>query len=162
MTHAQCRMARAALDFQIRDLAQAAKVSTNTVLRFERGEPLRERTVDALQLALERAGAEFVNGTSVRVQPRAFFLAPIDANDPAWEASIARSGLWVLAVSEREARQRAVLATVIAITARRNDPTPALGSPWNHPALSTCEARKCPFPFGSNLVLDERGEPVDP
>jgi hypothetical protein len=36
-------------------------VSTNTVTRFERGEPLRERTVDAISSALESAGMEFTN-----------------------------------------------------------------------------------------------------
>jgi transcriptional regulator with XRE-family HTH domain len=46
----------------IRDLAAAAKVSMDTVARFERGEGLKERTVEALQRALELAGVEFTNG----------------------------------------------------------------------------------------------------
>jgi transcriptional regulator with XRE-family HTH domain len=58
----QCRMARAALGWGIRDLAAAAKVSLDTVARFERGDDLKERTVDALQHALETAGVEFTNG----------------------------------------------------------------------------------------------------
>jgi transcriptional regulator with XRE-family HTH domain len=62
MTPAQCRMARAAIEIGVRELAEAAKVSTNTVTRFERGESLRERTVDALRGALEAAGVEFTNG----------------------------------------------------------------------------------------------------
>jgi transcriptional regulator with XRE-family HTH domain len=55
-------MARAALGLGVRELAAAAKVSIDTVARFERGEELRERTIDALQHALEAAGVEFTNG----------------------------------------------------------------------------------------------------
>jgi transcriptional regulator with XRE-family HTH domain len=58
----QCRMARAALGLGVRELALAAKVSTDTVARFERGDELKERTVDALQRAFEAAGVEFTNG----------------------------------------------------------------------------------------------------
>jgi transcriptional regulator with XRE-family HTH domain len=65
-------MARAALQLGIRELAQSAKVSTNTVTRFERGEPLRERTVDAIRAALEAAGVIFVDengdGPGVRLR----------------------------------------------------------------------------------------------
>ena len=53
MTPAQCRMARAALELGVRDLAQAAQVSTNTVTRLERGEALQPRTVAAIRAALE-------------------------------------------------------------------------------------------------------------
>jgi transcriptional regulator with XRE-family HTH domain len=55
-------MARAALELGIRELAEAAKVSTNTIIRFERGEALKERTIDALRRALEDAGVTFTNG----------------------------------------------------------------------------------------------------
>jgi transcriptional regulator with XRE-family HTH domain len=58
----QCRMARAALGLGVRELAVAAKVSIDTVARFERGEELKERTIEALQRALEAAGVEFTNG----------------------------------------------------------------------------------------------------
>ena len=61
-TPVQCRMARAALGWGVRELAAAAKVSTDTVARFERGDELKERTIDALQRALEAAGIEFTNG----------------------------------------------------------------------------------------------------
>lgn len=53
-------MARTAVGWGVRDLAAAAKVSTDTVARLERGEALRERTVDALRAALEAAGVEFI------------------------------------------------------------------------------------------------------
>jgi transcriptional regulator with XRE-family HTH domain len=58
----QCRMARAALGLGVRQLATAAKVSVDTVARFERGDELKGRTIDALRRALESAGVEFTNG----------------------------------------------------------------------------------------------------
>ena len=58
----QCRMARAALGLGVRELAQAAKVAIDTVTRFERGDELKERTIEAIQRALEAAGVEFTNG----------------------------------------------------------------------------------------------------
>jgi len=66
----QCRMARAALGMGVRELAAAAKVSVDTVARFERGEELKERTVDALQRALEAAGIKLIdeNGGGPGVQ----------------------------------------------------------------------------------------------
>jgi transcriptional regulator with XRE-family HTH domain len=54
-------MARAALGWGVRDLAAAAKVSIDTVARFERGEELKERTIEALQRALEAGGIEFID-----------------------------------------------------------------------------------------------------
>jgi transcriptional regulator with XRE-family HTH domain len=68
----QCKMARAALGFGVRELAALAKVSPDTVARFERGDELRERTVDALQGALEGAGVEFIdeNGGGAGVRSR--------------------------------------------------------------------------------------------
>ena len=55
-------MARAALGLGVRELAAAAKVSIDTVARFERGDELKERTIEAMQRALEAAGVEFTNG----------------------------------------------------------------------------------------------------
>ncbi len=67
-------MARAALGMGVRELAAAAKVSVDTVARFERGEELRERTVDALQRALEAAGIKLIDenggGPGVRLTKR--------------------------------------------------------------------------------------------
>jgi transcriptional regulator with XRE-family HTH domain len=72
MLPVQCRMARAALGLGVRKLAAAAKVSPDTVVRFERGERLRERTVASLQQVLEAAGIEFIDGNrpGVRVKTR--------------------------------------------------------------------------------------------
>jgi transcriptional regulator with XRE-family HTH domain len=58
----QCRMARAAIGLSVKKLAAAAKVSPETVLRFERGEKLRKRTIDSLRQVLEAAGLEFTDG----------------------------------------------------------------------------------------------------
>ena len=58
----------------IRELAAAAKVSVDTVARFERGEELKERTIDALQHALEAAGVKLIDenggGPGVRLAKR--------------------------------------------------------------------------------------------
>jgi transcriptional regulator with XRE-family HTH domain len=70
----QSRMARAALGMGVRELAAAAKVSVDTIARFERGEELKERTVDAIQLALEAAGVKLIEenggGPGVRLRKR--------------------------------------------------------------------------------------------
>ena len=68
-------MARAALGWGVRDLAAAAKVSVDTVARFERGETLRERTIEDIRRTLEAAGVEFIQengggpGVRLRKQP---------------------------------------------------------------------------------------------
>ena len=68
----QCRMARAALGLGVRELAAAAKVSIDTVTRFERGDELKERTIEALQRVLEATGVEFIDenggGPGVRLR----------------------------------------------------------------------------------------------
>lgn len=70
----QCRMARAALGKGVRELASAAKVSPDTVARFERGEELKERTVEAIQRVLEDEGIQFIEenggGPGVRLRKR--------------------------------------------------------------------------------------------
>lgn len=72
MNVVQCRMARAALKWGIRELAKKAKVATGTISRFEAGETLQPRTVEAIQRAFEAAGIEFTNGDKpgVRVKKR--------------------------------------------------------------------------------------------
>jgi transcriptional regulator with XRE-family HTH domain len=55
-------MARAALGFGVRELAAAATVSPDTVARFERGDELKQRTVQALREVFELSGVEFTNG----------------------------------------------------------------------------------------------------
>jgi hypothetical protein len=67
-------MARVATGLGIRELAEAAAVSPDTVARFERGDALRDRTVDAIRSALESAGVEFIaengGGPGVRLRKR--------------------------------------------------------------------------------------------
>ena len=71
MLPAQCRMARAALQLGVREVAALASVSPNTIARLERGEALYPRTVEAIRAALESAGVEFTNGDApgVRLKP---------------------------------------------------------------------------------------------
>ena len=65
-------MARAALGLSVRALADLSKVSTDTISRLERGDELRERTIDAIRMALEKAGVEFIdaNGGGLGVRLR--------------------------------------------------------------------------------------------
>jgi len=64
----QCRMARAALEIGVRDLAQLADVSPNTIARLERGEALHQRTQSFIRGALEAEGIGFI-------EPRAYSLS---------------------------------------------------------------------------------------
>jgi transcriptional regulator with XRE-family HTH domain len=68
MTALQCKMARVALGLGVRDLAAMAKVASDTVSRFERGEELKERTVDAIREALEGRGIEFLGDDGVKMK----------------------------------------------------------------------------------------------
>ncbi len=70
MNATQCRMARAATGLGVRDLAKLASVSPDTVARLERGDTIRENTVQTIRTALEQAGVEFIaeNGGGVGVR----------------------------------------------------------------------------------------------
>ncbi len=46
----------------VKQLADAAEVSTNTIVRFERGEDLKPRTIAAIRTVLEEAGVVFLDG----------------------------------------------------------------------------------------------------
>lgn len=72
MNAIQCKLARVALNWGVRDLAEAASVSTQTIVRLERGEELRETTLARIQVVLEGAGIEFIpqNGGGVGVRFR--------------------------------------------------------------------------------------------
>ncbi|MBR0884786.1 MULTISPECIES: helix-turn-helix transcriptional regulator [Bradyrhizobium] len=59
-------MARAALNMGVREVAEAAGVSTNTITRLERGEELLPRTTADIRAALESAGIIFLgDGQSI-------------------------------------------------------------------------------------------------
>ncbi len=72
MNVVQCKMARAALGWGIRDLATAARVAPATVSRFEAGVELQPRTIGAIRSAFESAGIEFIEenggGPGVRLK----------------------------------------------------------------------------------------------
>jgi len=90
----QCQMARAALGWGVRELAATAKVSVDTVARFERGEALKERTIEAIQRTLEMAGIEFIpgngGGPGVRLRKRATLPAePAHTSKPVARAKTA-------------------------------------------------------------------------
>lgn len=74
MLAVQCKMARVALGIGVRELAEMAKVSPDTIARLERGGLLKERTVDAIRTALEAAGVAFIpengGGAGVRLRKR--------------------------------------------------------------------------------------------
>lgn len=76
ITIAQCRAARALLDWSREELAASSKVSLRTIVDFERGarEP-RELTLDAIERALSEAGVHFIpengGGAGVRMAKRA-------------------------------------------------------------------------------------------
>lgn len=61
MTPAQCRAARALIDWSQADLVEHSGISPKTVADFERGatKPYN-RTLVALTVALEAAGIEFI------------------------------------------------------------------------------------------------------
>lgn len=73
MNPVQCRMARAALGWGVLELAKAAGVSTQTVVRFERGEALKQSTIAGLRATFEAAGIDFIaengGGPGVRLSP---------------------------------------------------------------------------------------------
>lgn len=72
MNATQCKMARAATGLGLRELADMAGVSPNTVSRLERGEELKPATVQIIRTALEQAGVVFLpengNGPGVALK----------------------------------------------------------------------------------------------
>lgn len=77
-TGAQCRAARALLNWSQRRLAEEAHVARKTVADFEaESRPLRERTRRDITETLEQNGIEFTwdNGEGVRLLTRSAVLA---------------------------------------------------------------------------------------
>ncbi|MUO28273.1 MULTISPECIES: helix-turn-helix domain-containing protein [Rhizobium/Agrobacterium group] len=72
MNAVQCKLARVALGWGVRDLAQAANVSTQTISRLEKGEDLRAATLEGIKRVLEEAGIEFIpesdDGYGIRIK----------------------------------------------------------------------------------------------
>jgi transcriptional regulator with XRE-family HTH domain len=71
MKAVQLRMARAAMGWGVRDLAEKAGITANTVTRIELGADAKQSTIDAIQRVFEAAGVEFLNNDSpgVRLRP---------------------------------------------------------------------------------------------
>lgn len=64
MNAIQCKLARVALGWGVRELATAANVSTQTISRLERGELLRDATLNGIKHVFEVAGIEFIENSS--------------------------------------------------------------------------------------------------
>jgi transcriptional regulator with XRE-family HTH domain len=72
MKPVQIKMARAAVGWGVRELAEKAGVTANTVTRIENGADAKQSTMNRLQHALETAGIEFIDenggGAGVRLR----------------------------------------------------------------------------------------------
>jgi transcriptional regulator with XRE-family HTH domain len=70
----QSKMARVALGWGVRELADKAGKSPTTIAKLERGEELKPETVVEIRRALEKAGVEFIaengGGPGVRLAKR--------------------------------------------------------------------------------------------
>jgi transcriptional regulator with XRE-family HTH domain len=75
VTSAQVRMARAALNWTVRDLAKAASLHRNTITNIETGRYAGDlATLETIAAVLKRAGVEFIDenggGAGVRLRMR--------------------------------------------------------------------------------------------
>ncbi|MEP3277044.1 MAG: helix-turn-helix transcriptional regulator [Stappiaceae bacterium] len=74
MNVSQCKMARAALGWGIRDLAKYSGVAVSTISRYEAGENINLRSYEALMNAIDVAGIQFIpengGGAGVRFKDR--------------------------------------------------------------------------------------------
>jgi transcriptional regulator with XRE-family HTH domain len=73
VTSAQLRMARAALNWTVRDLAQATGLHRNTITNIEIGRYAGDpKTLDIIETVLRKAGVEFLEenggGPGVRLK----------------------------------------------------------------------------------------------
>ena len=72
ITARQIRMARAALKWGVKDLAQKANINPNTISRIENGYDFKSSTIETLQRTLEEGGVIFIpaNGEDEGVRLR--------------------------------------------------------------------------------------------
>lgn len=75
MTSAQLRMARAALNWTVRDLAEATGLHRNTITNIEVGRYAGDqKSLEKIEAVLRKAGIEFINenggGPGVRLRKR--------------------------------------------------------------------------------------------
>jgi transcriptional regulator with XRE-family HTH domain len=76
MKAVQIKMARAAVGWGVRELAERAGLTANTVTRIENGADAKQSTIEALRLALQGAGVIFLEngegpGVKLRSKPKA-------------------------------------------------------------------------------------------
>jgi transcriptional regulator with XRE-family HTH domain len=70
LTAVQCKMARAALGWGVRDLAARSGVATNTITRFENGRTgTNVSTLNLLKMTFEKAGVRFTDEGGVNPPP---------------------------------------------------------------------------------------------
>lgn len=62
----QGRLGRVAMGWSVLELAAAANVSTQTIVRLERGEELRPATLERIKGVLEEAGITFISDENGR------------------------------------------------------------------------------------------------
>ena len=71
----QCKLARTALGWGVRDLARKADKSPTTVAKLERGEDMRAETIAEIRRTFEKAGVVFIaengGGPGVRLKRKA-------------------------------------------------------------------------------------------
>jgi len=72
ITHRQIKMARAALGWNVKQLAEEAGITANTVSRVENGADSKSSTMESIQRVLEKAGVIFIpaNGEDEGVRLR--------------------------------------------------------------------------------------------
>lgn len=73
ITPAQCRASRGLIDMDQATLAAASNVSRNTIVSFEKGQRSpNTNNLEAIRVALEKAGVEFISenggGPGVRIK----------------------------------------------------------------------------------------------
>jgi transcriptional regulator with XRE-family HTH domain len=79
MIAAQCRAARGLLNMTVKELAARARVATDTIVRLENGRDMKPRTLDAIRMALEAAGVEFLPaGVRLKFGPRCGWDSQVD------------------------------------------------------------------------------------
>lgn len=78
----QCKMARVAVGWGMRDLARMANVSMDTVIRLERGESMKQATIERLRITLATAGIVFDDGDVPGVRLRRQCKATSQQSNP--------------------------------------------------------------------------------
>jgi transcriptional regulator with XRE-family HTH domain len=71
MTPMQLRMARAALNWTVRELAARADINKNAVSRYESGQEILSSSVTSMERVLLEAGVQFFDeegGIGIRIQ----------------------------------------------------------------------------------------------